>query len=83
MYYVCLVVLPVAPPSGRAPLTIKKLYAGNIAPLAALSEAKCLVCLFVCLKWVLCCEPGRICELTVSRKSLTPEQTIRLGRPEN
>lgn len=27
----------------RAPLTIKKLYAGNIAPLAALSEAKCLV----------------------------------------
>jgi hypothetical protein len=47
MYYVCLVVLPVAPPSGRAPLTIKKLYAGNIAPLAALSEAKCLVCLFV------------------------------------
>jgi hypothetical protein len=46
MYYVCLVVLPVAPPSGRAPLTIKKLYAGNIAPLAALSEAKCLVCLF-------------------------------------
>jgi hypothetical protein len=32
--------------------------------------------------YALCCEPGRICELTQFYANLTPEKSFRLGRPE-